>query len=57
MKLKIFRWVIVVVLVFGAFILGVEYQKFTYLDACLDMGEKSQVGSHRICVLQDQQPE
>ncbi|MDD1794041.1 hypothetical protein L4D06_13025 [Enterovibrio makurazakiensis] len=54
MKLKIFRWVIVVVLVFGAFILGVEFQKFTYLDACLDMGEESQVGSHRICVLQEQ---
>ncbi|MEZ8142958.1 MULTISPECIES: hypothetical protein [Enterovibrio] len=55
MKLNIFRWIIVVVLVIGAFVLGVEYQKFTHLDACLDMGKQTHAGSHRICVLQDKQ--
>lgn len=37
-------------MIIGAFIFGVEYQKFTYLDACLDMGQQTNVGSHRVCV-------
>ncbi|SKA61069.1 hypothetical protein [Enterovibrio nigricans] len=52
MKLKIFRWIIVVVLVIGAFVLGIEYERFTNLNACLDMGEKTAQGSHRICLTQ-----
>ncbi len=50
MKLQLFRWVIVVVLVIGAFLLGIEYQKFTYFDACLEVGKETTIGDHRICV-------
>ncbi|WP_407333459.1 hypothetical protein [Enterovibrio sp. 27052020O] len=53
MKLKIFRWVIVVVLIIGAFILGVEFQKFTHQEECLDVGKQTLAGSHRICVSKD----
>lgn len=56
MKLLIFRWVIVVVLVVGAFLLGIEYQKFTNQDACLDIGQETPAGEYRICVPKDQRP-
>ncbi|MEI8610025.1 hypothetical protein [Enterovibrio norvegicus] len=53
MKLKIFRWIIVVVLVIGAFVLGIEFQKFTEPDSCLDMGGDKGIGSHQICISTD----
>ncbi|MGF1707438.1 hypothetical protein [Enterovibrio baiacu] len=53
MKLKIFRWIIVVVLVIGAFVLGIEFQKFTEPDSCLDMGGDRSIGSHQICISTD----
>ncbi len=53
MKLKIFRWIIVVVLVIGAFVLGIEFQKFTEPDSCLDMGGNKGIGNHQICISTD----
>ncbi len=34
------------------FYLGMKWQRFRYLDACLDMGGGTNPGNHEICVIE-----
>jgi hypothetical protein len=34
------------------FYLGMKWQRFKYLDSCLDMGGGTNSGNHEICVIE-----